>query len=247
MDKLKVISILVNDGKIILESGERTSIAAWYSRAETNLRQAFGDNWKEFVTWDGYSKGDDYTTMLNRFKRSIGYVKAAGELIQNPAASTKTAPTEENSQDDMNQIKIFIVHGHDNIIKLELKNYLQNTLGLPEPIILHEKPNQGRTIIEKLEDYASEISLAFILLTPDDVFAQQEDSDNKLYRARQNVILELGYFLGLLGRKTGRVILLYKGVLDIPSDISGLIYINISNGIQSAGEEIRKEISRFMH
>ena len=60
----------------------------------------------------------------------------------------------------------FIVHGNDNDTKLELKNYLQNVLKLSEPIILHEQPNLGRTIIEKFEDYAMQSNLAFILLTP---------------------------------------------------------------------------------
>jgi predicted nucleotide-binding protein len=64
--------------------------------------------------------------------------------------------------------KIFIVHGHDTSSKLELKNYLQNSLGLGEPIILHEQPNLGQTIIEKFEQTAINIDLVFVLLTPDD-------------------------------------------------------------------------------
>lgn len=136
-------------------------------------------------------------------------------------------------------MKIFIVHGHDNVAKLELKNYIQNTLKLGEPIILAEKASIGLTIIEKFEKYASSCNLVFVLLTPDDVYGSER-------RARQNVIFEMGYFLGKLGRKSGRVILLYKGNLDIPNDISGLIYINIDNGIEAAGEEIRREISAIV-
>lgn len=136
----------------------------------------------------------------------------------------------------------FIVHGHDDDAKLELKNYLQNVLELPEPIILHEQPNLGRTIIEKFEDYAMQSNLVFILLTPDDLMAKGEETDDEKRRARQNVILELGYFLGVLGRETGRVILLHKGPLDVPSDLSGVVYIDISNGIEAAGENIRKEL-----
>lgn len=138
-----------------------------------------------------------------------------------------------------NNMKVFIVHGHENETKLELKNYVQNTLKLGEPIILAEKASGGLTIIEKFEKYASGCNLVFVLLTPDDVYGTEK-------RARQNVIFEMGYFLGKLGRKSGRVILLYKGDLDIPNDISGLIYINIDNGVEAAGEEIRREISTIV-
>jgi len=141
---------------------------------------------------------------------------------------------------------IFIVHGHNDTLKLELKNYLQNTLKLPEPIILHEKPNMGRTLIKKFEDYAYCSNLAFILLTPDDTIAKFDDSDDEKRRARQNVIFELGFFLGNLGRATGRVILLHVGPLDLPSDLSGITYIDVSNGIQAAGEQIRTELKNVI-
>ena len=139
--------------------------------------------------------------------------------------------------------KVFIVHGHDEASKLSLKNYLQNTLMLPEPIILHEQPNQGRTIIEKFEDLSHSADLVFVLLTPDDPGASGAANDVDKRRARQNVIFELGYFLGQLGRRSGRVFLLYKGSLELPSDISGVIYINIDNGIEAAGEQIRREVN----
>ncbi len=138
---------------------------------------------------------------------------------------------------------IFIVHGHNDVLKLELKNYLQNTLGFPEPIILHEQPNLGRTLIQKFEDYAYVSNLAFVLLTPDDKPADPHDSDDRKRRARQNVILELGFFLGVLGRETGRVILLYVEPLELPSDLSGVSYIDVSKGIEAAGEQIRRELN----
>lgn len=137
----------------------------------------------------------------------------------------------------------FIVHGHDETAKFDLKNFLQNTLKFPEPIILHEQPNLGRTIIEKFEDYAAMSAIVFVLLTPDDTAAKGDETDDVKRRARQNVIFEMGYFLGALGRRSGRVVLLYRSSLDLPSDLSGVIYIDISKGIESAGESIRKEIA----
>ena len=141
----------------------------------------------------------------------------------------------------------FIVHGHDTVEKLALKNYLQNTLGFPEPIILHEQPNLGRTIIEKLENYATAVDLAFVLLTPDDKLLLEDGTNDLKRRARQNVIFELGYFLGVFGRLSVRVFLLHKGSLDLPSDLSGVVYIDISNGVNAAGEDIRKEIAHVIN
>jgi CheY-like chemotaxis protein len=138
--------------------------------------------------------------------------------------------------------RVFIVHGHDDLTKLQLKNYVQNRLHLGQPIILHEQPSFGRTILEKFEEEARGVNLVFVLLTPDDGVFRTGVADEGVRRARQNVIFELGYFLGMLGRRKGRVLLLYKGALDLPSDISGLVYIDITGGIDSAGEEIRKEL-----
>jgi len=144
------------------------------------------------------------------------------------------------------QLRNFIVHGHDEQAKYALKNYLQNTLKLPEPIILHEQPNLGRTIIEKFEDHAVFADLVCVLLTPDDTVWDDGQSDASRRRARQNVIFELGYFLGKIGRRHGRVLLLHKGSLELPSDISGLVYIDITNDIETVGELIRREIDMWL-
>jgi predicted nucleotide-binding protein len=141
---------------------------------------------------------------------------------------------------------VFIVHGHDDSSKLTLKNYLQNTLRLGEPIILHEQPSQGRTIIEKFESYARKADIAFVLLTPDDTASSASDPDRVKRRARQNVIFEMGFFYAKLQRSSGRVILLHKGDTELPSDIGGLVYIDISRGIETAGEAIRRELSDWL-
>jgi len=119
--------------------------------------------------------------------------------------------------------KVFIVHGHDNAALQGLARFLEK-LGL-EAIILMEQPNRGRTIIEKFEDSAGEVGFAVVLMTPDDVggAAGQDQS----VRARQNVLFELGYFSGNLGR--GRVCLLRKGAVEIPSDLFGVIYTEMDD------------------
>ena len=92
-------------------------------------------------------------------------------------------------------------------------------------------------MIEKLERYAEEAELVFVLMTPDDYV------DTKGHgRARQNVLLEYGFFLGRLRRASGRVILLYKEGVEIPSDLSGIIAINISSGISAVRDQIEREL-----
>ncbi len=115
---------------------------------------------------------------------------------------------------------VFIVHGHDESAKANVARLVEK-LGM-EAIILHEQPNQGRTIIEKLESNAASVGFAIVLLTPDDTI----DSNGKK-RARQNVIMELGYFCGLLGRN--KVCVLYKENVEIPSDCLGLAYIPLDS------------------
>ena len=135
----------------------------------------------------------------------------------------------------------FIVHGHDEGALLQLKDYIQNVLKWREPIVLREQPNAGKTIIEKFEDCASALDCVFVLLTPDDTPIAGKSNDQRR-RSRQNVIFEMGYFCGALGRLSRRVILLHKGCVELPSDIQGVVWIDISNGVKAAGEEIRNEI-----
>jgi CheY-like chemotaxis protein len=141
--------------------------------------------------------------------------------------------------------RAFIVHGHDEVALMQLKDYLQNTLKWPEPIILRDQPNAGKTIIESFEEHASDVDGVFVLLTPDDTAVTTESNDGKR-RSRQNVIFEMGYFCGAFGRRSGRVILLHKGPIELPSDIGGLVWIDIAAGVKAAGEEIRKEVSAWI-
>ncbi|MEA5535294.1 nucleotide-binding protein [Crocosphaera sp. XPORK-15E] len=133
---------------------------------------------------------------------------------------------------------IFIVHGHDNEAKREV-DVLIRKLGF-NPIILHEQPNQGKTIIEKFENY-SNVSFAIILLTPDDEGKVRNKDEELKPRARQNVILELGYFMGKLGRD--KVCALYKEKVEIPSDFSGVLYTMMDNA-GAWKTEIAKEMKK---
>ena len=117
--------------------------------------------------------------------------------------------------------KVFVVHGHDGLSKTEVARTLEKIK--LEAIILHEQPNEGKTIIEKFEGNAAQVGFAVILLTPDDIGYPKNKPDTQQARARQNVILELGYFSGILGRS--KVCVLYKGAVEIPSDYLGVVYV----------------------
>ncbi len=139
--------------------------------------------------------------------------------------------------------RIFLVHGHDNELKESTARFLEK-IGL-KPIILHEQTSKGLTIIEKFEEY-SDVAFAVVLLTPDDLGSKVGEQEKLKKRARQNVIFELGYFLGKLERKN--VVALVKGDIEIPSDYYGIIYIGVDNNdgwkmllskeIKAAGLEI---------
>lgn len=120
--------------------------------------------------------------------------------------------------------RVFIVHGHETAPREMVARFVSK-LGLI-PIILHEQADQGKTIIEKLEAN-SNVGYAIIILTPDD-FGRSKSEKEERNRARQNVILELGYFLGRLGRE--RVIALLKGDVEIPSDYTGVIHTPFDDG-----------------
>ena len=120
-----------------------------------------------------------------------------------------------------NSSKVFIVHGHNDALKLSAARLIDK-LGL-ESVILHEMPNKGRTIIEKFVNYA-DVAFAIVLLTGDDKGGSTNTPIRSYHlRARQNVILELGYFLGRLGRD--RVVAIYDQDVEIPSDYSGVLFI----------------------
>ncbi len=121
--------------------------------------------------------------------------------------------------------KVFVVHGHDEAARESVARFLER-MGL-EAVILHEQVTGGRTMVEKLEHYA-DVDFAVVLLTPDDVGgAGASAPDHLKSRARQNVILELGFFVGKLTRK--HVCALYKGSLELPSDYLGVGFVALDD------------------
>lgn len=114
---------------------------------------------------------------------------------------------------------IFIIHGHDEGMKENVARVVER-LGL-NPIILHEREDKGRTIIEKFEHFANNAGYAIALLSPDDICIKD---DIEIRRARQNVVFELGYFTGLLGRNRTFALVSGSENIELMSDYQGIIY-----------------------
>jgi predicted nucleotide-binding protein len=127
------------------------------------------------------------------------------------------------SRDGLNRA-VFIIHGHNTSIKERVARFLER-LGV-QSVILHEQPNRGQTLIEKFE-FNSEVSFAVALLTGDDEGRALNEPAEFRRRARQNVLLELGFFIGKLGRE--RVCALLEEEVEIPSDYRGIAYIPIDD------------------
>ncbi|MEA4926331.1 MAG: nucleotide-binding protein [Syntrophomonadaceae bacterium] len=156
------------------------------------------------------------------------------QLIDNPTIIKNTGFKRQDTKH-----KVFLVHGKDNNAKAELESLIYR-VGL-EPVVLHRQANLGKTIIEKVEKY-SEVDYAVVLLTPDDVgalFVKDGFPDLKP-RARQNVLFELGYFCGLLGRS--KVSCIMKSTVEKPSDIDGIVYLPYSNCVDEIEYDLRLEL-----
>ena len=212
----------------------------WRDNARVAVSSAFGEQSGRFQVFLGikYSPRvaghDRESTQTLRQRAYLRGLKVASEHLQSMIDEIKedweddtplVAVPSEAAQPGVlpNSKQVFVIHGSDHGIKSEIARFLEN-LGL-EPVILHEQTDQGRTIIEKFEQ-STQADFAVALLTPDDVGGTNQS--NLQPRARQNVILELGYFIGKLGRS--RVCALRQGDVEIPSDISGVLYIPLYDG-----------------
>ena len=141
-----------------------------------------------------------------------------------PEENQTAATSEVRKNGQISTNEIFIVHGRDEGAKNAVARFIER-LDLV-PVILSEIPGDGRTIIEKFEEHA-QVGFAVVLLTPDDVGALQDGKNNRKPQARQNVIFELGFFIGRLDRR--RVRALVRGEVEIPSDYAGIEYIPLDD------------------
>ena len=173
---------------------------------------------------DSYRKNmDDYINHLRRICERLELYNEPSDAPQRTSGDEGVSDAPQSTFGD----KVFIIHGRDDGAKSDVALFVRD-LGLRE-IILDRQPNEGLiAILDKFEREAKKAGFAIALLTPDDVGALKGEAAEQLKpRARQNVIFELGYFMGKLGRK--KVCLLIKGELENPSDLSGILYVPMDN------------------
>jgi predicted nucleotide-binding protein len=213
---LEKLDYFVNLGE---NASEEYLYDRWDSRVASFLRTSLGpDKAQEFI-------GLEANNWFEMLPMKIGYLEglqAKMTAAQSPVG-VETKGGAEHIEIQMDSRKVFVVHGHDNEAKETLARFLVK-LDL-QPIILHEQPSEGRTIIEKFENYSQDVAFAIVLLTPDDLGSAASDATIPMRRARQNVIMELGYFIGKLGRS--RVCAMHKGGVELPSDYQGVLYIEM--------------------
>lgn len=203
------------------------SFKTWNKNAERFLGKIFGP---DSIHVKQFNEIRYNLSMATNFTPSSDYDNAFKKGLAEAEQLLKAFTMELDSKEEVKPVKdtkkplskkdVFLVHGHDEQMLLVVKDFV-TSLGL-NPIILHEKPDEGYTVIEKFEKH-SNVSFAIILLSPDDVGYPINKEGEKRPRARQNVILEMGYYLAKLGRKGVRS--LYIDGVEIPSDYKGVLFI----------------------
>nr|WP_314584137.1 nucleotide-binding protein [uncultured Pseudomonas sp.] len=233
-----------------LDRGSCPELKALEVSIESTLIRYFGENTSAYKLYSGaaglsfypmsYVIGGvrpsiDYATPVRRnISESVALLKQAQRALKEDLADhEQSAKPEAGNVQKVLSRKVFIVHGHDEGAREMLARFLER-LGF-QSIILHEQANRGGTVIEKIEAHG-DVGFAVVLLTPDDEGCVKNGKPEP--RARQNVLLELGYFLGRLGRD--KVCALKRGIVEIPSDFAGVVWESMdgNNWKQALGREL---------
>jgi predicted nucleotide-binding protein len=231
----KLQKLLDQIPNVRLDGRHSANYSTWRGNLKIALAELYGESSLHFRQFLGISFSPNYFTagdeseFIEHF--NLGLDQAKG-FLESRITDLQEQVVEQGKDREIALVtpnsdsrKIFVVHGHDQGAKEMVARFLSQ-LDL-EPIILHEQPDRGRTIIEKFEAHASDVKCAVVLLTPDDVANSKESPDKNEQRARQNVIFELGFFVGKLGR--GSTFALVKRDVVTPSDIQGVIYIPLDD------------------
>lgn len=181
------------------------------------------------------------------FKGTVQYQgnpKFKNEVEAYVTCECNAAPFDTSLSEQTRNNKVFVVYGHDESCRDALEAMLRRWS--LEPIILDSLASEGKTIIEKLEAYGNTVRYAIILATPDDEGYRRGLPGEKMFRVRQNVVLELGMFLAKLGRERVAILLKNPKEIERPSDIQGLVYIPFENNPKETSPILAREIQKCL-
>lgn len=199
-------------------------VRAWYTKATRWLINRFGEDSYEFTSFKKINFqaqfAFDASQEIAACSRGLNQAKA---ILNTYFEDLEEDIIPEETEQSFNGSRVFIVHGHNGELKESVARLIEKQE--IEAIILSEQANQGRTIIEKIENY-SDVGGAICLFTADDIGKEKSESDNHS-RARQNVVLETGFFIGKLGRS--HIVILADAGIELPSDLEGIVYTNTEN------------------
>ncbi len=199
-------------------------LAQFYGKASLQYEHFDQISFYPHFMWDTPSSSEYVRKHLDGLSRADAFLQSRIGELEEDARESKAQPLLPKTLPPMSKHKVFIVHGHDHGTKETVARYLSR-LDM-EPVVLHEQPDQGRTIIEKFEHYTN-VSCAVVILSSDDTAHSNSLPAIEEFRARQNVIFELGFFVGRLGRK--RTFALVEKGLTRPSDIDRVLYISMED------------------
>ncbi|MBJ9756647.1 TIR domain-containing protein [Burkholderia cepacia] len=235
------------DFQILTNDGTLPELAALSAAIADTLERCFGRDTPAYRRYklatalrpmQSRSFGNEFylrQEVREYFDRSVALLQDAQRALREDLEDAEHAAPQPIEPAAALSRRVFVVHGHDGEARETVARFLTK-LGF-EPIILHEQANQGRTIIEKFEAHG-DVGFAVVLLTPDD--EGRVKGGELQSRARQNVVLELGYFIGKLGR--GKVCALKRGELELPSDYLGVVWEKMDDGggwRQALGRELQ--------
>ena len=248
--KRKLIENLITKVRALKEkqiSYDDPQVDLMTNRIRGTVAQVFGADSAQAETvehheiWKGvsYAGEPDYVRQ-RKFEDGIEPTAALlAEMLEDvgdeAANSASAEPVTETSK------KIFIVHGRNHSVRDKIDLYLSKELML-ETEVMEAGAHGGRTLPEKFEEMAGKCGFAIFILTADDQLKTMP-SNKALKRARQNVILEVGYFWGALGRRD-RVAFLVDDdpLMELPSDIKGIGYIRITKDLGETKLRLLKEL-----
>lgn len=217
----------------------------YFARTESMIQAV--ETPKELNPVDLYYRSQEATNAKFAILKNRQDVEKQYALLQSFVTSKLTyyrikASQKERKKDLESRIKnskkVFIIHGHNEAKRRELDALLKSQFGL-EPIVLSEQPDQGLTIIEKFEKYASQCSYAFALFTPDDIIS---DGNTEYFQARPNVIFELGWFYANLGRSRVCILDQASEKSRIFSDLQGVMRVQFNNDVSEKYLDIEREL-----